>query len=153
MIRHFRLQHQFVRNIPEHLEPGVLYISIEYGTAVHSCCCGCGEEVVTPFAPTDWQMTFDGQSVSLWPSIGNWKSACRSHYIIKRGKVLEALPWTDRQIANEWDRDQAAKAEYYSEPEVAHTQSLEAPLEKHAAREAGVWSRIRSWIGRRLSDN
>ena len=36
------------------------------------CCCGCGEEVVTPFSPAQWQMSFDGEAVSLHPSIGNW---------------------------------------------------------------------------------
>jgi hypothetical protein len=53
MMRHQTLQHRFVRNAPRELEPSVLYISMEYATAVHSCCCGCGERVVTPFTPTD----------------------------------------------------------------------------------------------------
>ena len=67
---HTRLEHRFVEHIPEHLEPGVLYVSMKYATAAHSCCCGCGEEVVTPFTPTDWQMIFDGETVSLRPSVG-----------------------------------------------------------------------------------
>jgi hypothetical protein len=54
-MRHHTLEHRFVRNAPRELEPGVLYISMEYATAVHSCCCGCGERVVTPFTPTDWR--------------------------------------------------------------------------------------------------
>jgi hypothetical protein len=54
VMRHHTLQHRFVRNAPRELEPSVLYISMEYATAVHSCCCGCGERVVTPFTPTDW---------------------------------------------------------------------------------------------------
>ena len=41
-------------------------------TSAHSCCCGCGEEVVAPLTPTDWKMTFDGETTSLRPSIGNW---------------------------------------------------------------------------------
>ena len=67
-----RLNHRFCTHIPESLAPGVLYVSMEYATAAHSCCCGCGEEVVTPFTATDWKMTFDGQAISLWPSVGNW---------------------------------------------------------------------------------
>ena len=29
------------------------------------------QEVVIPFTPTEWRMTFDGESPSLWPSIRN----------------------------------------------------------------------------------
>jgi hypothetical protein len=43
---------------------------------------------VTPFTPTDWRMTFDGESVSLDPSVGNWNQKCRSHYVIRRNRVL-----------------------------------------------------------------
>ena len=88
-----RLDHQFVGYIPETLEPGKLYISLEYATAIHKCCCGCGKEVVTPFSPQDWKMIFDGESVSLSPSIGNWKFPCRSHYFIREGCVIEAHSW------------------------------------------------------------
>ncbi len=66
-----KLEHRFVERIPRAPEPGVLYISVEYATAAHSCACGCGEEVMTPLTPTDWKMTFDGETVSLSPSVGN----------------------------------------------------------------------------------
>lgn len=49
MMRIRKLEHRFVRSVPRELESGILYVSMEYGTAVHSCCCGCGEQVVTPF--------------------------------------------------------------------------------------------------------
>lgn len=115
MMRHGHLEHRFVQHIPNVLESGVLYISMEYGTAAHSCCCGCGEEVVTPLTPTDWKMTFDGETVSLNPSIGNWTLACRSHYVIKRGQVIEAEPWTDNQIEAERYRDRVAKAATFAQ--------------------------------------
>ena len=89
-MRFRRLEHRFCKHIPESLEPGVLYISMEYATAVHSCCCGCGEEVVTPFTPTDWKMTFDGRAISLWPSVGNWTLPCRSHYVVREGAVIQS---------------------------------------------------------------
>jgi hypothetical protein len=108
-MRHRQLEHRFVQHIPDSLEPGVLYISMEYGTAAHSCCCGCGEEVVTPFTPTDWKMAFDGETVSLWPSVGNWNLACRSHYVIDHGQVVEAGRWSDKQVLAERRRDKAAK--------------------------------------------
>ena len=114
MTRQKRLEQRFVERIPRVLEPGILYISMEYATAAHSCACGCGEEVMTPFTPTDWKMTFDGETVSLRPSIGNWQLACRSHYVIDRGVVVPAGAWTDRQIASERERDRAAKARFYN---------------------------------------
>lgn len=109
-----KLEHRFIRSIPRELDVGVIYISMEYATAVHSCCCGCGEQVVTPFSPTDWKMIYDGESVSLTPSIGNWHSACRSHYIIKQGIIIEAGSWNDAQITAERKRDKIAKAYYYN---------------------------------------
>jgi hypothetical protein len=113
-MKHNRLDPRFVEYIPEDIESGVIYVSMSYATAIHRCCCGCGEEVVTPFGPTDWKMSFDGVSVSLWPSIGNWDFACRSHYIIRDGRVIDAGPWTDAEIAAEKARDHRAKAEYFS---------------------------------------
>lgn len=92
MMQHARLEPRFVEHVPERLEPGHLYVSMAYATALHSCCCGCGEEVVTPFTPTGWRMTFDGESVSLHPSVGNWNQPCRSHYVIDRGRVIDAGP-------------------------------------------------------------
>lgn len=109
-----RLEHRFVTNIPRQLEPGVLYISMEFATAMHLCCCGCGEQVVTPLTPTDWRLTFDGETVSLWPSIGNWNYACRSHYIIRNSEVLRAFAWSDRRIARGREHDQAAKEKYFA---------------------------------------
>jgi len=94
-MRHLRLAHEFVHHIPERLEPAVLYISVDYAVAIHLCCCGCGEQIVTPLAPGGWKMIFDGETISLRPSIGNWQLPCRSHYIIDRGEALVAAPWSE----------------------------------------------------------
>jgi hypothetical protein len=119
MMQHNQLEHQFVKQLPEHLQAGVLYISMEYAIAAHRCCCGCGEEVVTPFTPTDWKMTFDGETVSLCPSIGNWNFACRSHYFIRHGLVIKATGWTDEQVERNRRKDRAAKSDYYGTLELA----------------------------------
>ena len=87
MTRIKSLKHEFVNYIPDALDDGALYVSIPFATVVHRCCCGCGSEVVTPLDPTDWEMIFDGKSVSLYPSIGNWSLACQSHYWICRNQV------------------------------------------------------------------
>ena len=81
------LRHEFVENAPEVLEPDTLYVSIPFATVLHSCACGCGHEVVTPLSPSGWALTYDGVSVSLSPSIGNWNFPCRSHYVIAHDKV------------------------------------------------------------------
>jgi hypothetical protein len=145
-MRYNRLEHQFAEHIPEHLEPGVLYVSMEYATAAHSCCCGCGEEVVTPFTPTDWKMTFDGETVSLRPSIGNWMLKCRSHYVIDRGKVIEAGPWSEEQVKTERCRDRAAKARFYGQS--PRTEPHVQPSLPRAT--GGFWRRVWSRISGKL---
>lgn len=91
------LQHKFVTNIPDQLEYGVLYISIEHCTAIHKCICGCGNEVVTPFSPTGWNLTFNGKTISLNPSIGNWNFECKSHYWITKSKIRFAWVQSNRE--------------------------------------------------------
>jgi len=114
MIRRETLTHRFVETVPDALEDGVLYVSTKYATAVHCCCCGCGQEVVTPFSPTDWRMTFDGETLSLSPSIGNWSFPCRSHYWIERDQVRWARRWSAEQIRAGRDADRIAKDRYYT---------------------------------------
>lgn len=121
MMRNQTLDHRFVRTVPRELEPGILYISMEYATAVHSCCCGCGDRVVTPFTPTDWRMTFDGETLSFYPSVGNWNQKCRSHYVIQRNKVLESGAWSNIQIEAERRRDKKAKAAHFNQFNVSPT--------------------------------
>lgn len=93
------LRHEFVEFIPDELASNTIYISISFATVAHRCCCGCGNEVVTPLSPLDWQLTFDGETVSLYPSIGNWSFPCRSHYWIVRNGIRWAEQWSDDQIA------------------------------------------------------
>lgn len=88
MNRIWVLSHTFVEFIPDEIEPGKLFVSMQYATASHKCCCGCGRDVVTPISPKDWQLTFDGRSISLTPSIGNWSYPCRSHYWIRQDRVV-----------------------------------------------------------------
>lgn len=117
MIKHRHLTHRFVRSIPKELESGVLYVSMEYATAIHSCCCGCGNQVVTPITPIDWKMSFDGESVSLSPSIGNWGFPCRSHYFINEGCVIEAGQWSQTRVEAGRRQDKVNKAHsYQSDP-------------------------------------
>lgn len=103
---------QFVDFIPQTLVPGVLYITERYRTASHLCACGCGSKVVTPFSPADWRMVRQGDRVSLYPSIGNWNYACRSHYWIKNNAIVWSGSMTSARIARVQERDRLDKARH-----------------------------------------
>ena len=113
------ITHRFVEIIPAELDEGVIYISTTYATATHRCCCGCGKEVVTPLSPTDWTLIFDGDSVTLDPSIGNCSFPCRSHYWIRNDRVRWAAPMSRERIEANRTYDRLAKADYYNSPNSA----------------------------------
>jgi hypothetical protein len=144
MFQHTKLEHKFIHHIPEQIEPGVIYISMDYATAAHSCCCGCGEQVVTPFAPTDWELTFDGETVSLWPSIGNWNFDCRSHYIIRNSRIVGAEPWESGSIERGRSRDRRRKEEFYGALNRAN--ELHTPAKKVVGQDLGLWDRIKKKV-------
>ncbi len=109
-----RMSHVFVEEIPTETEQGLLYVSMECATAIHRCACGCGQEVVTPLSPTDWSLIFDGDTISLNPSIGNWSLPCRSHYFIDRSAIAWASNMSNAAIELGRTRDRQYKAAYFS---------------------------------------
>jgi Family of unknown function (DUF6527) len=128
-MRQSRLEQQVVEYIPEQLLDGVLYVSHRYGTAVHKCCCGCGEEVITPLSSTDWSIRIVGNNVTLHPSVGNWSFACQSHYFIKNSRVVWAGQMSQEEIELGRARDlrqrnaffTAAKATKHSAQEISQS--------------------------------
>ncbi|MHB8656306.1 MAG: DUF6527 family protein [Terriglobia bacterium] len=114
MKREMVLKHEFVEYIPNDLKDGTIYVSMAFATAVHICCCGCGNEVITPLSPTDWKLIFDGQTISFDPSIGNWSFACRSHYWIRRNKVVWARRWSRQEVEAGRLHDRLAKRRYFN---------------------------------------
>ncbi len=144
-MRHQALEHRFIKHIPDILEAGILYVSLEYGTVAHSCCCGCGEEVITPLTPTDWKLIFDGETISLHPSVGNWSLPCRSHYVIKRGQICVAAPWSERQIEAERQRDHLAKAKHFNQahtPDEVKTRDVPEPATENLGWFRNIWFKI-----------
>jgi hypothetical protein len=109
------LKHEFVEFIPEELEQGTVYVSMRFATASHLCVCGCGNKVVTPIRPTDWILIFDGKTVSLEPSIGNWSFPCQSHYYIRKNRVKWAPKWSRDQIERGRLHDSHAKEGYFGQ--------------------------------------
>jgi hypothetical protein len=130
----------FVNVIPDRLENGILYICERYRTAAHKCCCGCGEEVITPLTPADWSICKEGNSVSLTPSIGNWSFTCRSHYWIRRNQVIWAGHYSQRQINGVKARDKSDKEAY-----IAAINQQKDKHEKPISIIAKFWHSLMNW--------
>jgi hypothetical protein len=148
MTRDTRLSHEFVDYIPDKLQPGKLYLSIEYATAAHRCCCGCGNDVITPITPTDWRVTFDGETVSLEPSIGNWNFDCQSHYWIVRNRVKWAPRWSRAKVDAGRARDRAEKERYFDDRAAATTDPVDQ-VDRQAEPRGGFGRRLAKWLSRR----
>lgn len=140
------LNHEFVDFIPDELEQGTIYISIRFATASHLCLCGCGNKVVTPIRPTDWALTFDGKTISLDPSIGNWSFPCKSHYWIRNNRIKWASDWSKAQIERGRKYDGFAKEEYYGAGEgtAAAQVTQVAALQREKPRR-GFWRNLKWW--------
>jgi hypothetical protein len=146
MKRSKTLKHKFVEFIPDYLEENTVYVSVSFATVVHQCCCGCGNEVVTPLSPTDWKLTFDGQTISLYPSIGNWNLKCRSHYWIEHNKTKWARSWSQKEIDAGRAFDSLSKTKYYNN-EMHPTASTVASTAKHGKSIGNPWQ----WLKKNLS--
>jgi hypothetical protein len=110
-----KLYHAFVDYIPARLDPDTIYVSVQHAVVAHNCCCGCGLEVVTPLGATDWRLTFDGDTVSLHPSIGNWSFPCRSHYWITNSTIRWAPRLDPHAVERARQIDRALEAQYFDE--------------------------------------
>jgi len=137
-----RLRLERVHYMPKVLEPGVLYVSEEFGAAAHLCACGCGAKIRTPLAPTEWTLKDTSDGPSLSPSVGNWQQSCRSHYWIWRGEVQWHGDWTDAQVqAGRRREDQRRKAYFAARLSQRHSQS--ATLGQR------IWNGIKHFLRRR----
>ncbi len=131
------LTHEFVEFIPDVIEEGKIYVSIDYATAVHKCACGCSKEVVTPLSPADWKLIFDGETVSLDPSIGNWGFPCRSHYWVTNNRAIWAEDWLQSRVDANRAQDRRAKDKYHNLAEGVNT-----PAPPGAALAKPWWKRL-----------
>lgn len=139
MNRMTKIQPEFVTFAPKVLEPGVVYVSIEYSTVLHACCCGCGNKVVTPLAPGRWHLTFDGETISLNHSIGNWSFPCQSHYWIENNMII----WDRRFSRAEIARVRAVDRYSMHNPKIEATKNNS--LAQSGADEQW-WRRILNWL-------
>lgn len=143
------LNHEFVEYVPENLKDGTLYVSLTFATVIHKCCCGCGNEVITPLSPTDWKVTFDGESISLDPSIGNWSFDCQSHYWIENSIVRFARRWSREQIDAGRAYDRLAKKRYFDSRRVGSNGSSRPTASELAnsntRSKSSLWSTLKKW--------
>ncbi|MBJ8342971.1 hypothetical protein JGU71_29200 [Antrihabitans sp. YC3-6] len=127
-------------------------MSIEFGTCMHLCACGCGQDVVTPLSPAQWSIAYDGENVSLRPSVGNWTLPCQSHYILDRGRVHMARRYSRSEIARNRSRDRFALEVGFAEWTDSENGSFDLPSatdekEKTEPRDA-LWDRLRQYLRR-----
>jgi hypothetical protein len=144
---------EYVKHFPRTLDEGVLYVSEEFETAAHLCCCGCGEKVITPLNPAKWQLCKEQGSVTLSPSIGNWNYECKSHYLIVRnqviaakkfdGKTIEAVQRRDRRDMDRYIKRSNAAAEELALSEVPAIAPLPEP---------GLAQMLVTWLRKWLSN-
>lgn len=140
-----RFRHEFVDYLPTQLEDGILYVSMEFRTVAHRCPCGCGREIVTSLGPTDWKLTFDGEAVSLSPSVGNWNLPCQSHYWIDNGRVVDAELWSAERIVAGRERDRRVKQQYFKGERPGVAIAVEDEREIDEVPRRGLLERIRNW--------
>lgn len=140
-----KIKFAFVDVVPDTIEPQTLYVSIKYRTAIHLCCCGCGGEVVTPLDPKEWKLIYDGESVSLSPSIGNWSTTCKSHYWITNNTVRWSNHWTADQIAINRNVDRSTKMQYFNSKENKTESIGNPPLGSESMKEnITPWNKLKS---------
>lgn len=139
------LKHEFVEVMPQDLQEHKLYVSLTYNTAVHKCCCGCGRKVVTPLSPAAWRLTYDGRTVSLEPSVGNWSFPCQSHYWITHGMIRWVGHWSRDMIEAGRELEALAREKYYAatSPRTTTDPGHESGEPVKARRRVGILARLR----------
>lgn len=132
---------EFVHFIPDKLKDNVIYISTTYATVVHKCACGCGMEVVTPLSPVEWKLIYDGDTISLSPSIGNWSFPCQSHYWLKNNQIIWSSKLSQEQIEFGRKQDRLLREEY--DQKVLSNQNLDSQSSISKNR---LWQKIVNWF-------
>lgn len=146
---------QFVELMPPEIQDGVLYISEKYETAIHNCCCGCGMKVVTSLSPARWQLRREGSLVTLYPSIGNWDFPCRSHYWIRRNRVVWSGSMPPQEIRRAKERDKRDIANHVLrtnkrkiEDIVKQTKPDQATSNISHSDSKSLWQLLKEWLDR-----
>jgi hypothetical protein len=84
---------------------------------------------VLPLSPAEWQLSRDGDAVSIWPSVGNWDYACKLHYVIRWNQVRWAGAMTAHQIKRVKQRDEVALRSQVASTNAARARDVADTLE------------------------
>jgi hypothetical protein len=123
------IKHKFTEFMPNIIEDGILYISLDYGTIIHNCPCGCGSEVNTPLSPTGWKLSYNGETITIDPSVGNWSFDCKSHYWIRNGKIEWAPTWDDEKIKRIRNYEKIERNVFYKKSDKSSNISKEVDID------------------------
>lgn len=80
-------------DVPDRTEARTVHLVGENGSywlAVMECPCGCGQSIQLPLSGDDgprWSVSGTPRAPTLTPSVHRM-TGCRSHYILRRGKVI-----------------------------------------------------------------
>ena len=97
---------------------------------------------MTPIKPAKWNLTYNGETISLSPSIGRWQLPCKSHYWIRNDHVEWSTGWTDEQIEGGRRRDEKDLRTYYTE-RVSRTVELPTYTPKNRSLLGRLWRKVR----------
>ena len=100
-------------SFPDAPEQGKFYHSEEFRTSLHLCACGCGQRVVLPIKPAGWTLRQGASGFSIAPSVGNREFECRSHYLIRDGRVDWLSAMSDAEVRISRSADQQHMREVY----------------------------------------
>lgn len=123
----------WVGDMPDVFTSGEIYISPTHRLTEHLCACGCGAEVSLPLDPSDWSISFDGETLSLYPSVGNERLPCKSHYVIRRSRTIWCREVSMLDATMKRENDRAEKLDH-----IARKQ-----------RKKRWWRRLVATVGRR----
>jgi hypothetical protein len=70
--------------IPENMESGLIYYSLEYNCSNHLCPCGCGSQTPLPIKDGEWTLDVRNGKTTITPSIQH-RFNFKSHYVITNG--------------------------------------------------------------------
>jgi hypothetical protein len=101
----------------------------------------------------NWTLEIVDGRVTLYPSIGNWSLPCRSHYLIRQGRVVSARDMSREEIEAGRLRDQRLRHIYFAEVNrrkeaPTYVQPTAAPHSEFWL--ARGWRAIQAWL--RLAD-
>jgi hypothetical protein len=90
--------------------------------------------------PGDWKLVFDGETISLSPSVGSWNLSCLSHYWIRRNRILWAPRWSEARVQRARNHERALEER---SPETGESDAVITASD--IEEEASVWSILRKW--------